>query len=142
MSAEEKSTWIMGAVAVAAYATYVAVILGMADGGPLTEVAYVAPLLWAIGAAIVANIVINIAVGIASPKDAGKKDQRDKQIYRIGEYRGQVFVIAGAIAALLMALLEFDHFWIANVIYLCFVLSAILSSVIKIVSYRRGLPAW
>ena len=77
-----------------------------------------------------------------SPKDADKKDQRDRQIYRFGEYVGQSFVVIGAVAAMLMAMFRFDYFWIANLIYLCFALSAILGTITKIVSYRRGLPAW
>ena len=48
----------------------------------------------------------------------------------------------GALAAMLMAMFEFDTFWIANVIYLAFVLSAILSFIAKSVFYRRGLPTW
>lgn len=39
---------------------------------------------------------------------------------------GQSFVVIGGVAALLMAMAEWEHFWIANVIYLAFVLSAIL----------------
>jgi hypothetical protein len=31
-----------------------------------------------------------------------------------------------------------DYFWIANVIYLGFVLSAVAGSVVKLVAYRRG----
>jgi hypothetical protein len=41
-----------------------------------------------------------------------------------------------------MAMAELPHFWIANVIYLGFVLSAVLGSTLKIVAYRRGLPGW
>ena len=41
-----------------------------------------------------------------------------------------------------MAMAEWDYFWIANVIYLCFVLSAILGSIAKIVAYRQGFPQW
>jgi hypothetical protein len=48
----------------------------------------------------------------------------------------------GAVAAMLMALAEWDWFWIANVIYLCFVLSAILGGIIKVVVYRRSFPQW
>jgi hypothetical protein len=45
-------------------------------------------------------------------------------------------------AALAMSLAELDHFWIANVIYLAFVLSAIIGSVAKIFAYRRGFQSW
>jgi hypothetical protein len=39
-------------------------------------------------------------------------------------------------------MIEADWFWIANLIYLCFVLSGILSWIVKAVAYRRGLPEW
>ena len=32
-------------------------------------------------------------------------------------------------------------FWIANVMYLAFVLSAVLSTIVKVIGYRWGLPA-
>ena len=142
MAFEEKSAWIMGVLAVAAYTTYAIIVLGMSRAVPLVEVDYVPAMLWTIGASIVASIVMHVIIGIASPKNADKKDQRDRQIYRMGEYTGQSFVVAGALAAMLMAMFGFDYFWIANVIYLAFVLSAILSTIAKVVSYRRGMPAW
>lgn len=142
MSFEEKSAWIMGVVAVGSYSVYLAIVLGLAGRTPLTEVSYVAPLLWTVGSSIAASIALHAVIGISSPRDAGKKDQRDKEIYRFGEYIGQSFVVIGGVAALLMAMAELDHFWIANVIYLTFVLSAILGSVAKIVAYRRGFQPW
>ena len=138
MSFEEKSTWIYAAVIPVAYVVYVAIILGRARSTPLTEVPYVGPMLWTIGGAIVASILGHIVFAIIWPKDADKKDQRDKEIYRFGEYTGQFLAIAGAVAALILAMVEADYFWIANVIYLGFVLSAILGSVTKLVAYRRG----
>jgi hypothetical protein len=142
MSFEEKSAWIMGVVAVGSYSVYLAIVLGLAGSTPLTEVSYVAPLLWTVGSSIAASIALHAVMGISSPRDAGKKDQRDREIYRFGEYMGQSFVVIGGVAALLMAMVELDHFWIANVIYLTFVLSAILGSVAKIVAYRRGFQPW
>jgi hypothetical protein len=46
---------------------------------------------------------------------------------------------AGAAAALVMAMAKVDYFWIANVIYLGFVLWAVAGSALKLVAYRRGL---
>jgi hypothetical protein len=132
----------MVVVSAVAYATYVAIILGRARGIPLAEVPYAATLLWTIGAAIVAGIVLHIAVSLIWREEIGRKDRRDVEIHRYGEYTGQWFLVAGGVAALAMALAEFDHFWIANVLYLAFVLSSILGSVLKIIAYRRGLPAW
>jgi hypothetical protein len=36
-------------------------------------------------------------------------------------------------------LADADSFWIANAIFAAFVLSALVSSIVKIVGYRRGL---
>ena len=142
MAFEEKSAWIMGIVSVVAYAAYAFIVLDLGRAVPLAEVDYVPAMLGTIGAAIVVSILLHIIVGVISRKDAGKKDQRDRQIYRMGEYVGQSFVVAGATAAMLLAMFELPHVWIANVLYLAFVLSAILGTVAKLVSYRGGMPAW
>lgn len=142
MSFEEKSAWILGVAAAASYGVYLAVVLALAGAMPLAEVPYVAPLLWTVGVSIAASIALHAVIGIFSPREAGKKDQRDREIYRFGEYTGQSFVVIGGVAALLMAMAEWGHFWIANVIYLGFVLSAVLGSVAKIVAYRWGFQPW
>lgn len=141
MAFEEKRAWIMLVVSVCAYAVYAVIVLGRAGGVALTEVPYAATLLWSVGAAIVVTIVLNIVVSIASGGPA-KKDQRDREIGRLGDYIGQSFVVVGGVAALLMALAEMPYFWIANAVYLAFVLSAVLGSIAKIFAYRRGFQTW
>lgn len=142
MSYEERNVWVMFVVSVLAYAVYVVIVLTRAQDVPLTEVAYVGPLLWSIGGAIVVSILASIAVGLANRRDGHLTDQRDKEINRVGERTGQSFVVIGALAALVLALLEVDWFWIANVIYLCFVLSAIVSSMTKLAAYRQDFSTW
>jgi MFS family permease len=145
MSYEEKSAWTYGIVSLGAYVAYLAIVLGQTATTPLVEVEYVAPLLWTVGASIVAAIVINILIGIVTgmrSKRADTKDTRDRQIYRFGEYIGRGVIVGGAIAALLLAILELDYFWIANVLYLAFVLSALVGTVVKVVAYRRGFQPW
>jgi hypothetical protein len=142
MPHEEKRTWIMGVVAVVAYAAYLVIISVKAQGIPLAEVPYAATLLWTVGGAIAASILLDILTGLGSPRHADKKDQRDREISRFGEHVGHSFIVLGGVAALLMALAELGYFWIANVLYLGFVLSAIIESTAKIVAYRRGLWPW
>jgi len=142
MSYEEKGAWIMGVTAVGSYLVYLAIMLGRMDGVAVHEVHYVGLLLWSIGISVIVMIVLLIVVAIASPKDAGKSDQRDKEIYRRGEYIGQSFVVVGGVAALIMAMIELEHFWIANALYLSFTLSALLGSIAKIMAYRRGFHTW
>jgi hypothetical protein len=140
MSYEEKSTWVLGILAIVTYGIYLAIILGQAGSVPLVEVDYVPVLLWTIGGSIVASIVIHIFLGAQTGRDI--KDPRDREIYRRGEHIGQSFLVIGALAAMLMAMFEWDTFWIANVIYLAFVLSAILAFITKSVFYRAGMPTW
>ncbi|WEO78836.1 hypothetical protein BJQ94_07335 [Cryobacterium sp. SO2] len=142
MAREEQRAWIMTAVTILAYGLYLVLVLGEAQGVALVDVSYVPAMLWTIGGAILAAIVLNILVGIFSPRNAGRKDQRDKEINRLGEHIGQSFVILGAVLALVFAITGVAAFWIANVIYLGFVLSAILGSVAKIIAYRRGFQSW
>jgi hypothetical protein len=139
---EEKRAWIMALVTACTYAVYLAIVLSRAGGGPLAEVPYAATLLWTVGTAIVVTIVLSIAAEVVTPKESRKKDQRDREIERFGEYVGQSFTAIGGVAVLVMALAEVAHFWIANVIYLAFALSALVASVAKIFAYRRGFQQW
>lgn len=142
MTHEEKRTWIRLVVSVAAYGAYVAIVLIGADGRPLPDVPYATTLLLTVAGAIVASIVIETAVGVVSPRASRERDVRDREIARLGDHIGQSFVVIGAVAAMLMAMAEWEPFWIANVIYLCFALSATLGGVAKIIMYRRSLPQW
>lgn len=142
MSLEEKRAWIMGVVSLCGYVVYLVIVLGRAGDVPLADVPYVPALLWTVGAAIVVAIVLSIVAAMTSPGDARKKDVRDREIYRFGESIGQSFVVIGGVAALLMSMAELGYFWIANAVYLAFVLSAIFSSVAKIFAYRRGFQPW
>ncbi|MFJ6782936.1 hypothetical protein [Streptomyces yangpuensis] len=142
MAVEEKRAWIMIVVAVLSYGTYLAVVLGRSGGGPLAQQPYAAALLWTVGAAIAASIALHITVSLLSPEEGRVKDQRDREIHRFGDHIGQSFVVIGAVAGLVLAMAEADQFWIANAIYLGFVLSALLASTAKIVSYRLGFHPW
>jgi MFS family permease len=144
MAYEEKRAWITLVVSVVAYVIYLVVVLGRAGGGAIGDVDYVGPLLWSVGGAIGAGIVGGIVAGIVSGMSTGaqQKDERDREIGRLGDYIGQSFVVIGGVGALLMAMFEVGYFWIANTVYLCFFLSAVLGSIAKIVAYRRGFQSW
>ena len=146
MSYEERGLWVNLALTVGTYTAYVAIILGRADGTPLEGVSYVATLLWSIGIAIAVNIVGRIVVEIVSAvareitrtSEGTRVDARDKEINRFGEYVGGVVLGFSMIAPLVLALADVDQFWIANAIYTGLVLSTCVSSVLKLIAYRRG----
>jgi hypothetical protein len=140
VSVEEKSVWIQGLLAPITFVAYVVIVLTRAGGSPLAEVDYAPIMLGAIAVSIVVAIILNITIGMFSSKRDREKDQRDHEIYRFGEHMGSGLLVVGAVAALILALFEIDHFWIANALYLGFTLSAVTAAIAKIVSYRSGLP--
>jgi uncharacterized membrane protein (DUF485 family) len=142
MTYDEKTTWISAVVTVGAFVVYLVTILGRAQSTPLTEVPYVGAMLWTIGAGIAASIVGSIVVAVAAPKEADKRDQRDKEINRFGEYVGHWLLVFGALAALVLSMAEADHFWIANALYVALILSGLLGAAAKLIAYRRGVPSW
>jgi hypothetical protein len=137
MTSEEKRWWIYAVVSVAVPTVYVAVVLGRAAGTDIAAAAYVGPMLTAIGVGIGANIVLTMLAGMFSP-GAGRRDVRDKEISRLGDYVGFYVMSVAAIVPLGLAMAKADQFWIANALYLTFVLAAFVSAVVRIVAYRRG----
>jgi hypothetical protein len=142
MTLDETRAWARLVAAVVAYGVYVAVVLGRAGGRPLPEAPYDVALLWTVGACVLGATLVETFIRTAGPKTSRVRDVRDREIGRLGDYVGQSFVVIGAVAAMLMAMAGWQRFWIANVIYLCFVLSAVLSNVTKVVVYRGSLPQW
>lgn len=138
MSSEEKRTWISALVGVVVPVVYLAIILSKVPGTDVARIAYVVPMLTAIGVGIGAGIVLGIVAAVVSPRDAGKTDERDREINRRGEYVGFYVMSIAAIVPLGLAMAEVAHFWIAHALYLAFVLAALASAAVKIVAYRRG----
>jgi len=139
MSYEEKGTWVYLVTSAAAYAVYLAIIAGRLQSTPAAQVPYAWVLLWTTVASIAASTIGRTLVETASPSESRRGDVRDKEINRLGEYASRWFIVAGAAAGFFLALVKADYFWIANVIYLGFVLWAVAGSAIKLVAYRRGL---
>ncbi|MGW7101630.1 hypothetical protein [Streptomyces sp. NPDC054838] len=142
MAVEEKRAWSMLVIAAGSYAAYLWVVLGRSTAAELSQAPYVATLLWTIGLSIAASIAAHTAIAASTPHEAHTKDQRDREIHRFGDYVGQGFVVIGGIAGLVLAMAEAEPFWIANAIFLAFVLSSVLGSAVKVISYRFGFHPW
>ena len=142
MAYEEKVAWVGLIVSIVHFVVYLSVLLTRAATTPMPETPYVDALLWSIGAAIVAMIILSIVAAVTTRRDGRETDMRDKQITTRAEFTSRGFLVAGSLAALIFALLELDPFYIANVIYLGFFLSALLEAITKIALYRGGVPAW
>ena len=138
MSSEEKHSWIYVVVGVLVPLVYFATVLSKVPGTDVATIGYVWPMLTAIGVGIGASVVLSVMTAIISPREAGKTDVRDKEINRRGEYVGFYVMSVAAIVPLGLAMAEAEQFWIANALYLAYVLAALASAVVKIVAYRRG----
>lgn len=138
MSSEEKRTWISAVVGVAVPIGYLVIVLSQVPGADVARIAYVRPMLTSIGVGIGVSIVLNIVAAMASPRDAGRTDERDREINRRGEHVGFYVMSIAAVVPLALAMARVEYFWIAHTLYLAFVLAALVSAVVKIVGYRRG----
>ena len=98
MSYEEKGAWVYLVTSAGAYLIYLVIILGRVQSTPVAQVPYAWVLLWTAVASVVAATVGRTLAGAASPRDSRRKDVRDKEIYRFGEYASRWFVIGGAAA--------------------------------------------
>jgi hypothetical protein len=139
MTYEEKGKWIYLVTSIVGFVVYLGIILSRAQDMPMAEISYASTLLWVIGIAIAVTIIGQIVIAIAKPGEADKKDQRDKDINRFGDNVGGIVLGFGMMVPFGLVLAEFDYFWIANAMYSAYVLSAVISTTVKIVAYRRGL---
>ena len=138
MTYEERRLWIYLISSAAAYLVYLAIVWSRADGTSVAHVSYISALLWTTVASIVVAMIGRMAVESSRSRQERRTDERDREIDRSGEYASRWFVIAAATAGLFMAMARWDYFWIANVLYLGFVLWAVVGSALKLVAYRRG----
>ena len=139
MSFEERSTWGYLAVAIGVSTWYFATVLPRLASTPVSEVSWIPALIAAFIASVVGSIVYAAVFAGASPKEANAKDERDRHISKHGEYIGGVVLSGLAGGVLFLLLLDIDKFWAANALYLAFIIQACVSSIVKIVAYRRGL---
>ncbi len=138
----EKSNWVVLLVAVPTLVLYAALVVPQVLGTPIEDVSWVLPMAIAIVGFVVANILGNIVAAAANPHEAGREDERDREIDRDGERIGNWIIAAGGIVALVLAMAMAHQFWIANAIFLGGLAGAIVSSAAKIAAYRGSFQRW
>jgi hypothetical protein len=144
MPIAQKRAWAMMIASALAYVVYVVlVVTNLQD--PVSETSYVAPLLWTVGGSVFATVLAEIGFAVSTRREgraALRTDERDREIDRFGDHVGQAFVVIGALTALILAMLQWPYFWIANAVYLAFVLSAVLGSAARLAAYRQSFQPW
>jgi len=138
MGYKERATWIDLLVAAGVSIWYLTVIVGRMQVMPVADVQFQGPMIRAAVISVVVTILLNIVVGILTGSKDTKEDLRDRQVGRFGDWVGLWPLAAGAGFGLVLALLEVDHFWIANTLYVGFVASSLVGSAGRLLGYRRG----
>ncbi|WP_106815184.1 hypothetical protein [Microbacterium timonense] len=141
MAYSERNIWAQLIASIVGTAVYLSIVLPQLDR-PVDDIDWAWPMAWTIIGAIVASIVISIVWGILAgmrdPDEEHSADQRDREIGWFGDRIGQAFSVIGGVAALILAMVEAHWFWIGNVLFLGFFLSASLSAIARLIAYRRG----
>ncbi len=149
MPFEERMTWVSVVVTVLVPVWYFVTVLGRLQTTTAAEIAWQRPLITALIASVVLMVVGAILMSIAASvsavargrepaDDIDRKDERDKTISRHGDLIGYYVASAGMVGVLILTMLEYDYFWIGSALYLSFVVATVVSSVVKLVAYRRG----
>jgi hypothetical protein len=148
MPFEEKMTWVNLVITILVPVWYVVTMAGRLGDSSAADIAYQKPMLIAFGVYIGLSIIGAIAVSIVAAASAeirgegtdaiDRKDERDKDIGRRGDVIGFYVASAGAVGVLVLTMLEYEYFWIANALYLSFVVATLVSSVVKLAYYHRG----
>ena len=149
MPFEEKTTWVSVVIGTLVSVVYFATVLPQLAETPAADIAYQRPLIIAVVASIILIIIGSIAMAIAtavgaeitgtgSVDDIDRKDERDVSISRRGDVVGYYVASIGAMAALILTMLEQDYFWIANTLYLSFVVAGLAAGIVKLRAYHRG----
>ena len=139
MSYEERGVWTQLLSFAAGYVAYLAIVVPRLVHTPVSHVSYLPPLVVTTIASVFVATVVRSALEVARPSDSSKADVRDRDIKRFGEHASRWCIVGGAIAGIIGADGHWDYFWIANVIWLGFVLWAVVDGVSRLVAYRRGL---
>ncbi len=149
MPFEQKTTWVSVVIGVLVPIVYFATVLPQLADTSAADIAYQKPLVIAVIASIILTILGTIAMAIAtaigaeitgtgSVDDIDRKDERDISISRRGDVVAYYVASAGAVVALILTMLEYEYFWIANTLYLSFAVAGLVSGIVKLRAYRRG----
>lgn len=109
-------------------------------GLQISEYQFAWPVLWSVLIGIVSAIALSIILSAFFGRELENavNDERDDHINKKGDYYTQGFYIGGGVLALVLAVLEQEHFWIALAIFVSFNLASLSASVAKLIMYRFG----
>jgi hypothetical protein len=139
MSFDERLTWLLAAIMVAAPGYYLVSLLTIADARPIHESGYQTPMALSLVGSLAVFAIGYYAIRAATADR--RSDERDTAIDRQSQIAAGGLIFLGAVAALVMAMLDVEQFWIANAVYASFALSGWRLCASRLIGYRGGLPS-
>ncbi|WP_062210017.1 hypothetical protein [Demequina oxidasica] len=159
MPYSERNVWASAIATTVATAAYLIVVIPRVIAGPIDEVSWEMPMLWAIGGAIIGTIVFSIlgaigsevsgqvgavvwsamtgrSVGFEAPLH--QEDIRDREISQLGERTTMSIMASSLFMILMLAMLDTDSFWIGNTALFVGTIGTLAGAGVKIRAYRRG----
>ena len=151
MTMNERTVWAYLVTVVLTSGVYFTLMVTRLADGPTGEIAWVAPMLWTIGASVLGTVLLTIAGTITSVRRGPRgrapvaavaidtvSDARDKDIDQIGDRASFGVLGVGFAGALVLAMVDADTFWIGNLLFVVGTIGAIVETTTKIRLYRRG----
>lgn len=139
MTFQEKSTALMLAILVVVYGWYFATVMTQVADTSVSDIAYQPLMFVTVGALVVLAIIGHLLIVATPPYEGDQSDERDKLIDLKGEWIGGFALGTGTLVGLFLAMAEFETFWIANALLAGLVLSEVVTSVAKLIYYRRAI---
>ncbi len=139
MGFQEKSNIVMLTALAVAYGWYGIQVFRLATDEPVSEVMYQPLILIVVVPLVVIATIGHIVISALDPAEADSSDERDREIARRGSVVGGWIVSIAAFGALLAAMAEITHFWIAHVILAGLVIGELADGAWRLILYRRGI---
>jgi hypothetical protein len=140
MTFGQRNAWVAAFVTPVAAVVHLAVVLPHLRDQPASEISWAGPMLWTIGATLLAtiagSILLSIVAAVVHRDVESEGDVRDRQIDHHGDRLAQAVTAFGAAGVLVLAMLEADHFWIGNALFLFGSIGATWGAIAKIRAYH------
>lgn len=138
MTFKAKTTAIMLLTLTIVYGWYFIQMLPEMAETPVSEIGYQGVMLATVVLFVILFVAGMIVLAAADRRQADDEDERDQLIERRGDQVGSYVLLVAALAAMGLAMVEGDYFWIANALLAGLVLSELVKGIVMLAAYRRG----
>jgi len=138
MSFKARTTAVMLVAMAVVYGWYFFHVLSAAANTPVADIDYQA-LLLVMGVILVVFMAAGVTVvAVVDRRESDQEDERDKLIEMRGDQVYGYVLAMGALAAMGLAMIEAELFWIAHLLLAALVLGELAKSLVMLLAYRRG----